>query len=55
MLSPTLEVLDNEEASEGINFMLNLIKYMEENSEQVYFELDKKRGVSLTSYRCCSK
>ncbi len=55
MLSPTLEVLDNEEASEGINFMLNLKKYMEENSEQVYFELDKKRGVSLTLYRCCSK
>ncbi len=51
LLSPTLEVLENEDAIEGINFMLNLKRFMEEKAEQTKYDLDKKIGVDLTLYR----
>lgn len=51
LLSPTLEVLENEDAIEGINFMLNLKRFMENNAEQIHFDLDKAMEVDLTLFK----
>ena len=49
LLSPTLEIMENEEASEGITFMLELERFMEEKAELTEYQLGN--NVKLKLYR----
>ena len=54
LLSPTLELLENEDAIEGINFMLNLKRFMENNAQCSEYKLDKEANVNLFLCRYCA-
>lgn len=48
---PLIEVMENEELNEGISYMLNLKKFMEQNGECNKFNLDKNNGVTISVFR----
>jgi len=50
LLAPTLEVLENENAAEGLTFMLQLEKFCKQG-ERKEFVLSKQEGLSLTVYK----
>jgi superfamily I DNA and/or RNA helicase len=48
---PLIEVMENEELNEGISYMLNLKKFMEENGECKKFNFDKDGEVTVSVFR----
>lgn len=48
---PLIEVMENEELNEGISYMLNLKKFMEENGECKKFNLGKDGSVTVSVFR----